>query len=182
MNEIHRHNSDIVSYSSSLRAKECNLNDVCLESSKLAVVNHGQSSQDSNNQTGSVTYQSVPKDCVVKVVSESGKRELFARKLTPRERPKVTLRPSWVHTRSNAASMPRETKTNLQAWNSDPHASGSRTWPKEETNSLLISESAASPTTRLARTNSSCKESQNKSKTCDYKKNKRRLTQGQHSQ
>ena len=34
VNEIHRHNSDIVKYSSSLRAKEDNLNDVCLESSK----------------------------------------------------------------------------------------------------------------------------------------------------
>ena len=48
-----------------------------------------------------VTYQSLPKECVVKVVSESGKRELFARQLTPLEQPKVTLRPSWVHTRSN---------------------------------------------------------------------------------
>ena len=64
-------------------------------------------------QTGSnaiTTYQFVPKECVVKVVSESGKRELFARRLTPRERPKVTLRPSWVHTRSNTARMPRETE------------------------------------------------------------------------
>ena len=34
MNEIHRHNSDVVNYSSSLRAEEDNLNDVCLESSK----------------------------------------------------------------------------------------------------------------------------------------------------
>ena len=49
VNEINRHNSDIVNYSSSLRAKECNLNDVCLETSKLAVVNHGQGSKDSNN-------------------------------------------------------------------------------------------------------------------------------------
>ena len=32
-----------------------------------------------------ITYQSVPKECVVKVVSESGKRELFARQLTPRD-------------------------------------------------------------------------------------------------
>ena len=32
-----------------LRAKEDNFNDVCLESSKLDVVNHGQGSQDSNN-------------------------------------------------------------------------------------------------------------------------------------
>ena len=29
-------------------------------------------------------------------------------------------------------SMPRETESNVQAWNSDPNASGSRTWPKEE--------------------------------------------------
>ena len=49
VNEIHRHNSDIVNYSSPLRAKECNLNDVCFESSKTAVVNHWQGSQDSNN-------------------------------------------------------------------------------------------------------------------------------------
>ena len=79
-----------------------------------------------------VTCQSVPKESVVKVVSESGKRELFARQLTPRERPKATLRPSWVHTRSNTVSMLRATESNLQAWNSDPNASGSRTWPKEE--------------------------------------------------
>ena len=32
VNENHRHNSDIVNCSSSLRAKEDNLNDVCLES------------------------------------------------------------------------------------------------------------------------------------------------------
>ena len=86
-------------------------------------------------QTGSdaiITYQSVPKDCVVKVVSESVKRELFVRQLTPPERPTVTLRPPWVHTRSNTVSMPRETESNLQAWNSDPNASGSRTWPKEK--------------------------------------------------
>ena len=43
-----------------------------------------------------ITYQSVLKESVVKVVSESGKRELFARQLTPRERPKVTLGPSWI--------------------------------------------------------------------------------------
>ena len=28
--------------------------------------------------------------------------------------------------------MPRETESNLQAWNSDSNASESRTWPKEE--------------------------------------------------
>ena len=41
-------------------------------------------------------------------------------------------RPSWVHARSNTVSIPRETESNLQTWNSDPNASGSRTWPKEE--------------------------------------------------
>ena len=49
VNENHRHNSNIENCSSSLRAKEDNLNDVCLESSKPAVVKHGQGSQDSNN-------------------------------------------------------------------------------------------------------------------------------------
>ena len=107
-----------------------------------------------------ITYQSVPKECVVKVASENGKRELFARHLTPR---KVTLRPSWVHTRSNTASTPRETESNLQAWNSDPNASGSRIWPKEEIEQS-IPESTASPTTKLTQTSSTCKESQNKSK------------------
>ena len=48
LNEIHRHNSDIVNYSSSLRTKEENFN-VCFESSKLALVNHVQGSQYSNN-------------------------------------------------------------------------------------------------------------------------------------
>ena len=85
-------------------------------------------------QTGSdatITYQYVPRECVVKVVSESGKRELFAR-LTLWERPNVTLRPSWIHMRSNTVSVPRETESNVQAWSSDPNASGSRTWPKGE--------------------------------------------------
>ena len=40
VNEIHRNNSDIVNYSSSLRTKEENLKNVCFESSKPAVVNH----------------------------------------------------------------------------------------------------------------------------------------------
>ena len=118
-------------------------------------------------QTGSnatITYHSVPKECVVKVVSESGKRGLFARQLTPRERRKVTLRPSWVHIRSNTVSMLRETESNLQAWNSDPSASGSRIWPKKKSNILLILESTASLTTKLTRTSSTCKELQNKFK------------------
>ena len=79
-----------------------------------------------------ITYQSVPKECVVKVVSNSGKRELFARQVTLRERPKVTLRPSWVHERSKNASMPRETESKLQTGNSNPNASGSRKWPNED--------------------------------------------------
>ena len=86
-------------------------------------------------QTGSnaiITYQSVPKESVVKVVSESGKRELFTRQVTPRERPKVTLRPSWIYDRSNTVSMPRETECNLQAWNSNPKSSESHKWPNED--------------------------------------------------
>ena len=49
VNELHRHNSDTVKYSSSLRTKEEDLKNVCFESSKPVVVNHGQGSQDSNN-------------------------------------------------------------------------------------------------------------------------------------
>ena len=79
-----------------------------------------------------ITYQSVPKESVVKVVSGSGKRELFARQLTPRERPKVTLGPSWIYDRSNTVSMPRETESNLQAWNSNPKSSERRKCPNEE--------------------------------------------------
>ena len=73
---------------------------------------HLSTSQDADLEfweTGSndiITYQSVPKECIVNVVSESGKIELFARQLTPRERPNATLRPSWVHTRSTTVSMP----------------------------------------------------------------------------
>ena len=86
-------------------------------------------------QTGSdaiITCQSVPKECVVKVVSESGKRELFARQLTPRKGSKVTLRTSWVHARSNNLREPRETESRLQTWNSNPIPSGSRNRPKEK--------------------------------------------------
>ena len=91
-------------------------------------------------QTGSnaiITYQSVPRESVVKVFSESGKRELFARQLTPRERSKVPLRPSRVRTRSNTVSMPRETESILQAGNSDPNASGSGIWPTENKSTNL---------------------------------------------
>ena len=86
-------------------------------------------------RTGSnaiITYQSVPKECVVKVVSESGKRDLFARQLTPRERPKVTLRASWVHERSNNLREPQETESKVQTWSSNPIPSRSRNWPKEK--------------------------------------------------
>ena len=41
VNEIHRRNSDIVNNSSSLRAQEDNLNDVCFECSKPTVEYHG---------------------------------------------------------------------------------------------------------------------------------------------
>ena len=64
VNEINRHNSDKVNYSSSLRAKEDNLNDVCLESSKLAVVNHRQGSQDSNTVKTKVDPSSMHRETV----------------------------------------------------------------------------------------------------------------------
>ena len=68
MNETHRHNSDIVNYSSSLRAKEDNLNDVCLEFSKLAVVNHGQGSQASNNVKTKVEPSSMHRETVASTI------------------------------------------------------------------------------------------------------------------
>ena len=71
VNEIHRHNSDIVNYSSSLRAKECNLNDVCLEYSKPAVVNHGQGSQDSNNVKTKVEPTSMHRETVASTMRET---------------------------------------------------------------------------------------------------------------
>ena len=39
-----------------------------------------------------ITYRFVPKECVVNVVSESGKREMFARQLTPRRTKSNTQR------------------------------------------------------------------------------------------
>ena len=77
-------------------------------------------------------YQSVPKESVVEVVSESGKRELFEKHVTPRERSKVTLRPLWIYERCNTVSMPLEIESNLQAWNSNPKRSESRKWPNED--------------------------------------------------
>ena len=68
VNEIHRHNSDIVNYSSSLRAKENNLNVVCLEFSKPAVVNHGQGSQDSNNVKTKVEPSSMHRETVASTI------------------------------------------------------------------------------------------------------------------
>ena len=59
VNEIHRHNSDNVNYSSSLRTKEKHLNNVCFESSKLAVEKHGQGSKYSNNDKTMVESSSV---------------------------------------------------------------------------------------------------------------------------
>ena len=35
-------------------------------------------------------------------------------------------------------SMLRETESDLQAWNSDTNASGSRTWPKEEIEQSIV--------------------------------------------
>ena len=118
-------------------------------------------------QTGSnaiITYQFVPKESVVNVVSESGKRELLARQLTPREQPKVTLRPSWLHTRSKTVSMHQETESNLQVRNSDLNASGVALGRRRKSNSPLISQSTAPPTTNLHGRAVHAKESQNKFK------------------
>ena len=79
-----------------------------------------------------ITYQSVPKECVVKVVSENGRRELFARELTLREGPKVTLRDTWVHTRFDVLRQPREIESKLQMWDSNSIPSESRNWSDEE--------------------------------------------------
>ena len=72
VNEIDRHNSDTVNYSSSLRTKEENLNNMCSESSKLAVVNHGQSSQDSNNVKTKVELLSVHRETVASTIRSPG--------------------------------------------------------------------------------------------------------------
>ena len=63
VDEIHRHNSDIVNYSSSLRTKEDNLNDVC-----PAVVNHWQGSQDSNNVKTKVEPSSMYRETVASTI------------------------------------------------------------------------------------------------------------------
>ena len=68
--EIHRHNSDIVNYSSTLRMKE-NVNNVCSESSKHAVVNHGQGSEDSNNVKTQVEPSSVHRETVASTIRVS---------------------------------------------------------------------------------------------------------------
>ena len=109
-----------------------------------------------------ITYQSVPEECVVKVVSESGKREMFARQLTPREGPKVTLREKFVHGSSNALRRPRETEKKLQIWDANPIPSESNLAEGGVLNTLLIFESTASLTRKLTRTSSTCKELQNK--------------------
>ena len=72
VNEIHRHDSDIVNYSSPLRAKECNVNDVCFEPSITAVVNHGQGSQDSNNVKTKVEPSSMHRETVASTKCCSG--------------------------------------------------------------------------------------------------------------
>ena len=109
-----------------------------------------------------------PKKCVLKVVSESVKRDLLARQLTPRERP-VTLIPSWVHTKSNIVSMPREIESNLQAWN--PNASGSRTWPKEEIEqSIDLRVDGIAQRRNLHGRAVHAKNRRTSPKTCDYKR------------
>ena len=68
VNENHRHNSDIVNCSSSLRTKKENLNNVCSESSKPAVVNHKQGSRDSNDVKTKVEPSSVHRETVASTI------------------------------------------------------------------------------------------------------------------
>ena len=110
-----------------------------------------------------ITYQSVPKECVVKVVSESGKRELFARQLTPRERPKVTLRPSGSYEIQYCTHASGNRELICRPGTLTRMLQGVAFGRRRKSNSLLISESTASPITKLTRTSSTCKESQNKS-------------------
>ena len=68
VNEIHRNNSDIVNCSSSLRAKEENLNNMCSESSKLAMINHEQGSKASNNVKSKIAISSVHRETVASTI------------------------------------------------------------------------------------------------------------------
>ena len=82
MNEIHRHNTNIVKYSSSLRTMEQNFDNVSFESPKLAVVTHKQGSQDSNNVETKLEPSSVLVETVASTIrvapasskSSSGRR------------------------------------------------------------------------------------------------------------
>ena len=64
MNEIHRHNSDIVNYSASLRTKEEHRS----EFPKPAVVSHEQGSQDSNIVKTKVEPSSVHRETVASTI------------------------------------------------------------------------------------------------------------------
>ena len=58
----------------------------CRRSSRIA--EEGELSQErilADSVYAIILYQSTPKECVVKVVNESGERELFARQLMPRK-------------------------------------------------------------------------------------------------
>ena len=66
--EIHRHNSDIVNYSSSLRTKEENFDNVGFESSKPVVEYLGQGSQDSNNVKTKVENSSMHRETVASTI------------------------------------------------------------------------------------------------------------------
>ena len=131
-----------------------------------------------------ITYQSVTKESVVNVVSESGKRELFARQLTPREQPKVTLRPSWLHTRSKTVSMHQETESNLQVRNSDLREPRLIQMSERGHPTVYRCQSRRHPQRRdLQGRAVHAKNRRTSPKLCDNKRNiLRRLTSGQHSQ
>ena len=61
----------------------------------------------------------------------------------------VTLRPSWVHTRSNTVSMPRERRVICRPGTLTRMLQGVALGRRRKSNSPLISESTASPATKL---------------------------------
>ena len=68
-------------------------------------------------------------------------------------------------------SMPRETESNLQAWNSDSNASESRTWPMEEIEQSIDLRVDGIPNDETFKDEQYMQRiAEQVQKTCDYKK------------
>ena len=73
--------------------------------------------------------------------------------------------------------MPRETERNVQACNSDPNASGSRTWPQEEIKQSIDLRVDGIPNDETYKDEQYMQRIAEQFQTCDHKRNfKRRLT------